>query len=404
MNEEWMIDVAGVSAGGWQVETEELVMRAELIVAGQRILDMITRRDVEKIPLDASALRNLERILARAKKKRTLFLASGDPLYNGIGGTLRRYLPEERLRIHPNPTAFQELFAKLAVPWENAALFSVHGKKTLPWRRILRSKLAVIYCDAEHSAKALAAELIAKYPGCASRRAVAGCDIGMESEFIRSASLAEIAEDPGADRSLSILVLLEDRAMPPLALGLDDGYYEHAGNMITHPEVRAVVLSKLRLHGGVMWDVGAGSGSVGLEAAGLCPALSVYAVEKNAERAEQIRRNAERESPAEFHLCEGTFSDLEKELPDPDFVFVGGGGAELENILKKAFERLNPGGVMAATAVMAESCCVLARTLKEFRRELLVLNLARALPLGDGTCYKAENPITLAVFSKKGEK
>ena len=103
MNEEWMIDVAGVSAGGWQAETEELVMRAELIVAGQRILDMITRRDVEKIPLDASALRNLERILARAKEKRTLFLASGDPLYNGIGGTLRRYLPEERLRIHPNP-------------------------------------------------------------------------------------------------------------------------------------------------------------------------------------------------------------------------------------------------------------------------------------------------------------
>ena len=75
MNEEWMIDVAGVSAGGWQAETEELVMRAELIVAGQRILDMITRRDVEKIPLDASALRNLERILAWAKEKRTLFLA-----------------------------------------------------------------------------------------------------------------------------------------------------------------------------------------------------------------------------------------------------------------------------------------------------------------------------------------
>ncbi|MEI3005928.1 MAG: cobalt-precorrin-7 (C(5))-methyltransferase [Victivallales bacterium] len=156
---------------------------------------------------------------ARAKEKRTLFLASGDPLYNGIGGTLRRHLPEDRLRIHPNPTAFQELFAKLAVPWENAALFSVHGKKTLPWRRILRSKLAVIYCDAEHSAKVLAAELIAKYPGCAPRRAVAGCDIGMESEFIRSASLAEIAEDPGADRSFSILVLLEDRAMPAAGSG-----------------------------------------------------------------------------------------------------------------------------------------------------------------------------------------
>lgn len=404
MNGEWLIEVAGVSAGGLSAETEKLVMSAELIVAGQRILDMIPRRDVEVIPLDAPALRNLDGILARAREKQTLFLASGDPLYNGIGGTLCRYVPQKHLRIHPNPTAFQELFAKLALPWENAALFSVHGKKNLPWRKILGSELAAVYCDAKRSAKVLAAELIAKYPACASRRAAAGCDIGMESEFIRSASLAEIAEDSGADRSLSILVLLEDRAMPPLALGLDDEYYEHSKNMITHPEVRSIVLSKLRLHGGVMWDIGAGSGSVGLEAAGLCPALSVYAVEKNTERAEQIRRNAERESPLEFHLCEGAFSDLEKELPDPDFVFIGGGGAELENILKRAFERLNPDGVMAATAVMAESCCVLARTLKEFRRELLVLNLARALPLGDGTCYKAENPITLAVFSKKGEK
>ena len=400
--EAW-IDVAGVSASGLSPEVRALAAQAEVIAGGRRILALLGECSARKIELDGAILRDPSALVQALTGRRALVLASGDPLYNGIGGTLLNCFPPECLRFHPQVTAFQVLSAKLGIPWEKASHFSVHGKESLPWRRMLSSGLAVIYCDAKRSAQHVASGLIAAYPAGAGRRAAVGCDLGTESEWMESSTLGAIANDTRADRSLSILVLFPSSSAPELPLGLDDASYVHDGNVITHPEVRAVVLSKLRLHSGVMWDVGAGSGSVGLEAAGLCPALQVYAVEQSASRAANIRCNAERESLGNYHLCEGTFSGKEKELPDPDFVFVGGGGAELEEILKQSFVRLAPGGVLAATAVLVESVCVLSSVLKEYRRELLTLNVARALPLAGSFCCKAENPVTLAVFAKKGD-
>lgn len=400
--EAW-IDVAGVSASGLSPEVRALAAQAEVIAGGRRILALLGECSARKIELDGAILRDPSALVQALTGRRALVLASGDPLYNGIGGTLLNSFPPERLRFHPQVTAFQVLSAKLGIPWEKASHFSVHGKESLPWRRMLSSGLAVIYCDAKRSAQRIAAELIAAYPAGAGRRAAVGCDLGTESEWMESSTLGAIANDTRADHSLSILVLFPSSSAPELPLGLDDASYVHDGNVITHPEVRAVVLSKLRLHSGVMWDVGAGSGSVGLEAAGLCPTLQVYAVEQSASRVANIRCNAERESLENYHLCEGTFSGKEKELPDPDFVFVGGGGAELEEILKQSFARLAPGGVLAATAVLVESVCVLSSVLKEYRRELLTLNIARALPLAGSFCCKAENPVTLALFAKKGD-
>ena len=403
MKVEAWIDVAGVSASGLSPEVRALAAQAEVIAGGRRILALLGECSARKIELDGAILRDPSALVQALTGRRALVLASGDPLYNGIGGTLLNCFPPERLRFHPQVTAFQVLSAKLGIPWEKASHFSVHGKESLPWRRMLSSGLAVIYCDAKRSAQHVASGLIAAYPAGAGRRAAVGCDLGTESEWMESSTLGAIANDTRADRSLSILVLFPSSNAPELPLGLDDASYVHDGNVITHPEVRAVVLSKLRLHSGVMWDVGAGSGSVGLEAAGLCPALQVYAVEQSASRAANIRCNAERENLGNYHLCEGTFSGKEKELPDPDFVFVGGGGTELEEILKQAFARLAPGGVLAATAVLVESVSVLSSVLKEYRRELLTLNIARALPLAGSFCCKAENPVTLAVFAKKGD-
>ena len=403
MKKEPWIDVAGVSASGLSPEVRMLAAQAEVIAGGRRVLALLGECSARKIELDGTALRDPGALAERLKGRRALVLASGDPLYNGIGGTLLQYFPRESLRFHPQVTAFQVLSAKLGIPWEKASHFSVHGKETLPWRRMLSSGLAVIYCDAKRSARRIASELIAAHPGSAVRRAAAGCDLGTASEWVETSTLGALADDTRADRSLSILVLFPSSHAPELPLGLDDASYVHDGNVITHPEVRAVILSKLRLHSGVMWDVGAGSGSVGLEAAGLCPALQVYAVERSGSRAANIRCNAERENLENYHLCEGAFSEKEKELPDPDFVFAGGGGAELEEILKQSFARLAPGGVLAATAVLVESVCVLSGVLKEYRRELLTLNVARALPLAGSFCCKAENPVTLAVFAKKGD-
>ena len=196
---------------------------------------------------------------------------------------------------------------------------------------------------------------------------------------------------------LSVLALFPAEVSPGIPLGLPDEEYEHQNRMITHPEVRAVVLSKLRLRSGVLWDLGAGSGSVGIEAAGLCPGLTVCSVEKDAGRAEQIRNNAEKHGVDSLQLFENKMVDAIGILPDPDRIFFGGGSEELES----AFQRLKPGGILVATGILVETCARLASILPEYRKELLILNISRTGEFSAGQhLWRAENPILIAVFEK----
>lgn len=396
------VEVIGCSG-----EAQAVLDGIELLFGSKRLLAAVGPAlppGCECVELGADLAAVLARKLAERGERRTAVLASGDPLYCGIGGTLRRLAPEAEFRFHPAPTAFQELFARLGEPWERVRLFSLHGDSAfLPWRSMLRSPLAAIYGDAKRSAQCLAAELIACFPRAASRHAAAGCDLGLPEEAVVRGTLGELAANPAADRSLSVLALLPGGmdAIPEFPLGLNDENYLHGKNMITHPEVRAIAVAKLRPAPGVLWDLGAGSGSVGLEAAGLCPELELFAVERNPERFAELETNFRREGLKHARTVCGEILDRVAGLPDPDRVFVGGGGRELEAIIGKAFERLKPGGILVATAVLAESVATLCRILPEFRSELLTVNLSRGVPLGGQTLFKAENPITLAVFRKE---
>ena len=391
MKDTWRIRI--VSA---EMPPRDVLESAQVIAGGRRQLEMLSDKlTAERIPLGANVLEQARMLIQRAEQAKVVILASGDPLYCGIGGTISKLVDAEHLDIAPGITAFQRLFARLGRPWENAALFSVHGSDSpLPWRRILNAGTSVIYGDSRRTASDLAAALITAFPECATRYAAIGCEIGSAREKIFSGTLAELAEK--SVPALSLLVVFpEEGKRPGLPLGLPDSDYQHAANMITHPEVRAVVLSKLRAVSGVMWDLGAGSGSVGLEAAGLAPELTVYAVEKNPGRAADLRVNAQRHG-IPLHVEEGEIASVAGSLPDPDRVFFGGGSMELETV----FARLRPGGILVATAVLVETAVRLESVLTEFRTELLTLNVSRACKMSGGEFWRAENPITIAVFQK----
>lgn len=391
MKDTWRIRI--VSA---EMPPRDVLESAQVIAGGRRQLEMLSDKlTAEKIPLGANALEQARMLIQRAEQEKVVILASGDPLYCGIGGTISKLVDAEHLDIDPGITAFQRLFARLGRPWENAALFSVHGSDSpLPWRRILNAGTSVIYGDSRRTASDLAAALITAFPECVTRSAAIGCELGSAREKIFSGTLAELAEK--SVPALSLLVVFpEEGKRPGLPLGLPDSDYQHAANMITHPEVRAVVLSKLRAVSGVMWDLGAGSGSVGLEAAGLAPELTVYAVEKNPGRAADLRVNAQRHG-IPLHVKEGEIASVTGSLPDPDRVFFGGGSTELETV----FARLRPGGILVATAVLVETAVRLESVLTEFRTELLTLNVSRACKMSGGEFWRAENPITIAVFQK----
>lgn len=396
------IDVIGCSGNIFSREGEEALKKAEIIVGSKRLLEENELpEEIEKVIIDGSILGILPRLITRSKTHKMVFLASGDPLYCGIGATLLRFVPSKRLRFYPGITAFQKLFAALGQPWEKTRLFSLHArKKELPYREILRAPLCAVYGDAGRPAAKIAQELIQAFPAASRRLAAAGCSLGFPEEKVIRGTLSQIAKSAEATVSLSVLALLPEpnTVVPQFPLGLSDDHYCHFRNMITHPEIRAIVLSKLRLVPGVLWDLGAGSGSVGIEAGGLCPGIEVHAVEKDPERHKELCHNIREEGIPNVNACLGNAEDLLDKLPPPNRIFIGGGGRD---ILEKSFEYLLPGGILVMTGVMVETVSMMSSCLTDYRKELLTVNISRSQEItASGFMFRAENPIAIAVYAR----
>jgi precorrin-6Y C5,15-methyltransferase (decarboxylating) len=383
----------------------EAVASAEVLVGGQRLLDGFPDFRGRRVALGAHAVEQaVEAVTGTAAPGRVVVLASGDALFFGIGRALVARLGGEAVEFLPDVTAAQAAFSRLGLPWERARFFSVHGRDAvLPWREVLQAPVAVVYADPARPAAAVAAALVRQWPAAAERIGALCENLGGAGERVVRARLGELAAmDCGG---LSLLVVegageAEAGAVPPLPLGLDDEAYAHESGLITHPEIRAVALAKLRLRPGVMWDVGAGSGSVGLEAAGLCPGLDVVAIERQAGRGLTIVANARAAGVARLRVVTGEAPGVLEGLPSPVCVFVGGGGGDARVIVERAFERVLPGGTLVAAAVMLETRARLLDCLPGSRSELLEIEVKRARPLGPGHRFESRNPVSLFMFRK----
>ncbi|WP_295927939.1 precorrin-6Y C5,15-methyltransferase (decarboxylating) subunit CbiT, partial [uncultured Akkermansia sp.] len=252
-------------------------------------------------------------------------------------------------------------------------------------------------------ARRRAGEAIQFHPPAAQRSAVAAECLGTPGERILKGTLAELAREECAPTSM-LLLLPDERsgAAPILPLGLPADFYEKENNLITAEEVRAIILSKLRLPAwGVLWDVGAGSGSIGLEAAALRPGLSVYGLERQESRLELIRRNCRKLGCVNYACMRGEAPEALAALPAPDRVFLGGGGAALESILQACFDALNPGGLLAASAVTTESEHLLYGWNAAARTGMFSLDIASESPIA-GTYHHLRhgNRINLFTYSR----
>ena len=406
MSNKGTITVVGCGVGdGLSPRASRTLKEASVIAGGKRILAQFSKFSnprAERIELRADIAETTRELIGMSETDNVVILASGDALFHGIAGTLSKLHPSLEFEVLPNITAFQALCAALKLPWGGFSLFSVHGSRgVVPWREILASNEAAVYCDNRMPAHKLAAELLARFPRAARRECVVCADLGMESEIIRRTTLREAATMDVS--GLSILLLLKPKSavpLPCLPLGLPDGSYEHENNLITHPETRAVILSKLRLRNGVMWDLGAGSGSVGIEAAGLRGDLRVHAVERSPDRVVHIKNNAASEGLRNHETVEGEILEKMGELPDPDIVFIGGGGPDIEKIALQSFERLRDGGDLVASAVTLETISVLNTILREHLVEAISLAVSRSAPAGRMTMMRSENPINIYTFHK----
>lgn len=415
MTPESWIDIVGVTDGGARsltAETAALVERADLLCGGERQLAFFPTHPARRLALrgDLAALAACLRDEAAAGR-RVVVLASGDPLLYGIAGTLRRYLPAGRLRVHPNVSAVQLAWARVAEPWHDAGLVSVHGRPLDPVVAAARrhDKLAVLTDDV-HTPAAVARALLAA--GLPDRRAVVCERLGGPDERIVDTTLTALPDQ--AFDPLNVLLLLPPvarRTGPPWrggwVPGLPDDTFARRmprAGLITKREVRVLGLAALGLDGSVdvVWDVGAGSGSVAIEAALLLPAARVYAIERDPDSVPLIEENRTRFGAVNVTIVAGEAPGACAALPPPDAVFVGGSGGQLAAILALALARLRPGGRLVVNLATLEGLRVAqeALTTGGLRPEVTQVSVARGTAVGELTRLTALNPVFIVAGVK----
>ncbi|MER7751636.1 precorrin-6y C5,15-methyltransferase (decarboxylating) subunit CbiE [Kitasatospora sp. NPDC097643] len=390
------ITVVGIGADGWPglAATSRAVLRtAEVVVGGPRQLDLLPRDEVtaERIPWPSPLRPAVPGLFAAHAGHRVAVLASGDPLFYGIGRTLAETLGPDRLRVLPHPSSVSYACARLGWPLEATEVVSLVGRPlaTLglalhPGRRLL-----VLSADAA-TPTAVAALLTERGYGTARLRVLE--QLGGPAER-RLDGPADGWPHPPGDPLNVIAVELGDGPRSSLVPGLPDAAYESDGQL-TKRHVRAATLATLAPSPGeLLWDVGGGSGSIAIEwlrAHRDCQAVSI---ERDPVRAERISRNAAALGVPRLRVVTGPAPAALTELPTPDAVFIGG-GLTARGLLDSCWDALRPGGRLVANTVTLESEALLTEWYRRHGGELLRLAVSHAIPVGGFTGWRQAMPVT----------
>lgn len=391
-------------------EQRALLEAADVLCGGKELLAAFEAQDGQSglkarlLPLTLPLEPLLSRLSQmRAAGERVLLLADGDPLFFGIGATLVRQLGAEAVRLIPAVSSLQQACARLALPWHKVVCLSLHGRDDLGPLNAAVAKGAplCILTDARMTPDVLARHLLDR--GVDWFTAHIFERMGAPDETRHQLSLAEAACRTFGPACTLLLIPSELPRRPHLGLDAEELAVE--GKLISKKPVRAAALSLLRLgprH--VVWDIGAGSGAVALEAAVLAHEGRVVAVERSAGRAMSIQENRRRFGAAILDVCLGQAPECLPSLPDPQRVFIGGGlsGEDAEDILGHVCHRLPPGGRLVASCVLLDTFCLCRRFLEglDWPLEIMQIQASEARELAGDLHLAALNPVFLLAAQK----
>jgi precorrin-6Y C5,15-methyltransferase (decarboxylating) len=397
----------GVSPEDLTASHLRVLQAAEVLVGGRRLLSLFDDHPAEKKEIKKNLKEILEYVQTQRKDKQVVVLASGDPLFFGIGAFLSRHIGTEEVVVYPNISSIAAAFARIKESWNDAALVSLHGRSAdRELATVLRrhDKVAVL-TDPTHNPQWLATYLD-RLGLAAVRMCVLEC-LGSDQERFQWCTPAEAGRMTFAEPNVVIIKRAEPgvSGMPgQVVIGAPDDWYTHQKGLITKAEVRAVTLSKLRLGDGqILWDLGAGSGSVAIEASTFIKAGQIYAVEKDARRIRQIEMNRDRFGIGNLGIVQATLPDGLENLPQPDRIFIGGGGKRLGGIIETAAARLAAGGIMVINTVLIKNLDVAVETFKQcdLNTELIQVQISRGRAMPWDQRLEAQNPVWIVTGSKK---
>ncbi|WP_448632128.1 MULTISPECIES: precorrin-6y C5,15-methyltransferase (decarboxylating) subunit CbiE [Pseudomonas fluorescens group] len=395
------LTVVGIGEDGFKGlgrTARHALLRASHIVGSPRqlaLLPVCIRGERASWPSPFS----LDSLLAR-RGEPVCVLASGDPMFYGVGASLSRQVPGDQMLIIPAPSSCSLAAARMGWPLQEVVTLSLVARPLAALNAHLSTGVRLLLLSNDRHSPAAVAALLRERGFGASRMSVLE-HLGGTAERRIDATAEQWPDAAVADLNL---IALECQAEPSALrlsrlAGLPDSAFEHDGQL-TKRDVRAVTLARLApTPGELLWDVGAGSGSIGIEWMRAHPSCRALAIEADEGRQGLIERNRDRLGVPGLHLIRGRAPQALEGLERPDAVFIGG-GVTREGVLDACWAQLKPGGRLVANAVTLQS----EMTLMDFRErhggELTRLHIAQAQPLGEFDTWRQALPITLLDLTK----
>ncbi len=376
-----------------------LVETAQVLVGGGRHLGMVPAGGAERLLWERPIDRTIAAIAERRGRNVTV-LASGDPLWYGIGVILAGRFSRDEMTIVPQPSAFSLAAARLGWPVANCAAVTLHGRPLDTLRLHLAPGRRILALSEDGGTPRAVAQLLTGL-GWGPSRLIVLAHLGGTREAVVEEDAQSWGERRVADLNTIAIVC---RGAPgtralPLFAGLPDDVFEHDGQL-TKREVRAATLAALApLPGETLWDVGAGCGSIAIEWLRAGERRSAVAIERHSARAAIIARNAARLGVPGVRVVAGTAPEALDDLPVPDAIFAGGGIGE-PGLLQLLWTRLRPGGRLVANVVTAEGEARLLDWHMSYGGALTRLAISRAEPLGSRHVWRSLAPVTQLAATK----
>jgi precorrin-6Y C5,15-methyltransferase (decarboxylating) len=407
------IHIIGIGDDGLEGVTSHaraLIEAADLVLGADSTLALVPSKGAARQPIASNLADTLGQI-QRAANKKVVILASGDPLFYGVARYLCDKLGKERFEVIPHVSSMQLAFARVKESWEDAYLTNLgnHDIEAVLEKIRIADKVG-LFTSERYTPAAVAQALIE------SRidyfYAYVCENLGSPDERVTQGELAEIARDDFSP--LNVMVLVRKPAVPdrPAALetrrlfGNPDELFLQSRpkhGLLTPSEVRAIALAQLAIQpDSVVWDIGAGSGSVSVEAAQLAPKGKVFAIEMDPDDHQLIVTNAERFALKNIVAVLGRAPDAWTDLANPDAVFVGGSGREIARLVELAYQRLKPAGRLVANVGSIENLAAVHDTLQRHVSDVKVwmINVARGTYQLERVRFNALNPTFLLAATK----
>ncbi|MCY1140082.1 precorrin-6y C5,15-methyltransferase (decarboxylating) subunit CbiE [Actinoplanes sp. Pm04-4] len=389
-----LVTVVGIGAGGWSElsrTSHGALEAARMIMGSARQLSLLPPSvTAQRVQLPSPLLPALSSYL---EEPGLVVLASGDPMFHGIGATLVRLAGSDRVRVIPHPSSAALAAARMGWPLATTEVISLVTADPATVRRALNPGQRLLVLSRDASTPGAVASLVAA-AGFGSASITVLSQLGGPAELRISGFAASWEHPPGDPLNVIAIDCGPDGPATSVAPGLPDSLYETDGQL-TKREVRAVTMAVLApVPGALLWDVGAGSGSIGIEWMRSHPSCRAIAIESAPARVASIRTNASVLGVPGLSVVTGRAPEALDGLPTPDTIFIGGGLTN-DGVLDACLTALRPGGRLVANAVTLESEAALAAAHAELGGDLIRLSVSRGSPVGNFTGWRPMMPVTI---------